>query len=49
MNYLETARHHINPLHIYCRLVDRGWTKHKSMLVCKLYEILLYSWTLRRQ
>jgi len=31
-------QHYINPLHIYCRLVEAGGDKRKSMLICKCYE-----------
>jgi len=44
----EKIRHHTNPLHIYCRLKERGLTKAKAMFICKLYEILFYGWMLRR-
>jgi len=35
-------QHHLNPLHIYCRLVKHGCCKNKSLNVCKYYEIMLY-------
>jgi hypothetical protein len=37
-------QHRLNPLHMYCRLIDRGVNKKLSMSVCKYYEILIYSW-----
>lgn len=37
-------QHHLNPLHLYCRLVERGLSKKLSILICRHYEILIYSW-----
>lgn len=37
-------QHRFNPLHVYCRLIDRGWSKTQCMSICKHYEILIYSW-----
>lgn len=39
-----SIQHHLNPLHVYCRLIDRGVDKNLSKSVCKCYEILVYSW-----
>ena len=38
------VQHRFNPLHVYCRLVDRGLSKRFSLSVCRYYEILIYSW-----
>ena len=43
-NLMLTIQHRLNPLHMYCRLVDTGLKKRPSILVCKYYEILMYSW-----
>lgn len=37
-------QHRLNPLHVYCRLVDRGLNKKLSMSICKYYGIIVYSW-----
>jgi hypothetical protein len=37
-------QHALNPLHVYCRLVDRGLNKNLSMSICKYYGIVIYSW-----
>ena len=37
-------QHRFNPLHVYCRLVDRGLNKGFSLSICKYYEILIYRW-----
>jgi hypothetical protein len=37
-------QHVLNPLHVYCRLVDRGLSKKLSMSICKFYGIIVYSW-----
>ena len=39
-----SVQHRFNPLHVYCRLVDRGLNKRFSLSVCRYYEILIYSW-----
>ena len=38
------VQHRFNPLHVYCRLVDRGLSKKLSLSICRYYEILIYSW-----
>ena len=37
-------QHGLNPLHVYCRLVDRGLDKKWSRSICKYYGIIVYSW-----
>jgi hypothetical protein len=37
-------QHRYNPLHVYCRLLDKGMSKRVSISICKYYEILIYSW-----
>jgi hypothetical protein len=37
-------QHRLNPLHVYCRFLDRGLSKKLSASICKPYEILIYSW-----
>jgi hypothetical protein len=39
-----SVQHAMNPLHIYCRLMDLGLGKRISLLVIKCYEHLLYQW-----
>jgi hypothetical protein len=34
----------LNPLHIYCRLVERGLKKTQSIAICRCYGALFYSW-----
>lgn len=34
----------LNPLHLHCSLVKKGWEKNLSMSICKGYQILFYSW-----
>lgn len=35
-------QHRCNPLHVFCRLVDRGFSKKTSKRACRCYEILIY-------
>jgi hypothetical protein len=37
-------QHRLNPLHIYCRLLDRGLGMGLSASICKSYEIAIYVW-----
>lgn len=37
-------QHRINPLHLYCRFLDRGYKRNTSTYCCKLYEIAVFSW-----
>jgi len=39
-----SIQHHLNPLHIYCRLVKMGVNKGLSKSVCWYYELLIYGW-----
>ena len=38
------VQHHLNPLHLYCRFVDRGYNKKLSAFICKAYEKLVFAW-----
>jgi hypothetical protein len=41
---LFAIQHFLNPLHIYCRFLDRGLRRDLAVHLCKLYEILLFIW-----
>ena len=41
---LLAIQHCLNPLHVYCRFVDRGLGKGLSASLCKSYEILVFVW-----
>ncbi len=34
----EKIRHYLNPLHIYCRLINLGIKKKKAQTICKYYQ-----------
>ena len=44
VNKILNIQHRMNPLHVYCRLVERGLNTRISVLMCKWYEILIYNW-----
>jgi len=44
LDYFLNMQHRLNPLHICCRLIERGFSKKLSLSICKYYEILIYSW-----
>jgi hypothetical protein len=37
-------QHKVNPLHIYCRLLDKGFAPRISLRLSRCYEILIYKW-----
>jgi len=39
---LLSIQHRLNPLHVYCRLLDRGISKKLAMSAGKAYELLLF-------
>ena len=40
-------QHRLNPLHVHCRMVEKGLGKDFSAWFCKWYGILVYSWLVR--
>jgi hypothetical protein len=40
-------QHYLNPMHIYCRLIDLGFSKAKALRICKAIEkvidVLIYT------
>jgi len=39
---LLSIQHRLNPLHVYCRLLDRGISRKLAMSAGKTYELLLF-------
>ena len=39
---LLSIQHRLNPLHVYCRLLDRGISRNLAMSAGKAYELLLF-------
>ena len=37
-------QHRLNPLHVYCRFLDRGYGRNTSFCYCRMYEIAVFSW-----
>jgi hypothetical protein len=37
-----TLQHYLNPLHVYCRLRDVGFTKGQAMTMGRFYERTLF-------
>lgn len=46
-NFMLAVEHRLNPLHLYCRLREKGLKESCSMSMCKWYQILVYSWLSR--
>ena len=44
LDKILNIQHRLNPLHVYCRLIERGMNKRFSLSICRYYEILIYSW-----
>ena len=36
----ENLRHYLNPMHVYCRLVQLGINKARALQVCGKYELI---------
>jgi hypothetical protein len=41
---IRALEHTLNPLHVYCRLVDTGLSRRFSVQVCQYYELFLFRW-----
>ena len=41
---LLAFQHALNPLHIYCRLLDKGISRGFSGATCRIYEVLIFTW-----
>lgn len=41
-----SVQHSMNPLQIYCRLIDIGLRKQGSMFLVRYYEFTIYKWLL---
>jgi len=39
-NILDMMRHHLNPLHLYCKLTKLGFNNNFSLKVSRVYEKL---------
>jgi hypothetical protein len=44
MGTMLRIQHALNPLHVYCRLIEKGLNKSVCISVCKFYEVVIYSW-----
>ena len=42
-----SLQHTLNPLHVYCRLLDTGLSRGFSAQLCTYYEILVFRWIVR--
>ncbi len=38
-NFLQ---HRLNPMHMYCRLMDFGLARHKARRLSAMYETIIY-------
>ena len=43
---IYSLQHQLNPLHFYCRLMDFGFNRSKSITLAKHYERSVYRWLL---
>lgn len=44
LNWMLNIQHRCNPLHVHCRLVERGFSKQISLTISRYYGIFIYSW-----
>ena len=38
------CQHHFNPLHVYCRLVERGLSRRVALWMARVYGVVIWSW-----
>lgn len=41
---LLEIQHRLNPLHVYCRLIEKGINKNVSIRISRYYEVLIFKW-----
>jgi len=41
---MPTIKHNLHPLHLCCRLVEKGFNKRLRVSVCRYYGTVIYSW-----
>jgi len=41
---LLAVQHRLNPLHVYCRFLDRRLNRRLSASICKFYEAVIFFW-----
>jgi len=39
LSYKDHIRHHLNPLHIMCRLIAIGFPRQSAKAICRRYEV----------
>ena len=39
----KTLQHYLNPLHIYCRLLNLGLPRSVAILIGRFYERIIFS------
>jgi hypothetical protein len=42
LKLMDKIRHHLNPMHIYCRLTELGISYNHAKRLCKIYEAIFY-------
>jgi len=42
--FLLALQHRMNPLHVYCRLIERGMNREASLRVSRVYEHMVFRW-----
>jgi hypothetical protein len=45
---LDKIRHHLNPMHVYCRLTELGISSKHAKGLCKIYDAIFYKSILGR-
>ena len=47
LRLMLNIQHRLNPLHVHCRLVEKGFSREFSVGFCRWYGMLIYSWLVR--
>ena len=46
LKFILGLQHTMNPLHLYCRLLNAGLSKDVSVQICQCYELIIFRWIL---
>jgi hypothetical protein len=42
VKFVLAIQHAYNPLHLYCRMMDKGFASQRALTLSRCYEMLIY-------